>query len=86
MSENKVHIGKEVAAICKKLGLEPLFTGSLLITPTSVDAVVFLKDERGKKHTIPPPEALPVAEDGSESMGFTHTTVATETRTFEVRT
>jgi hypothetical protein len=83
-SQDRINIGKEVAAICKKLGLEPSFTQSIHITPTQAEVVTYLKNENGSKYTEPLAPYLAPDED-EEVFTFSSTPVPA-TQTFEVRT
>jgi hypothetical protein len=46
----KPNIHSHTSAICKKLGLEPHLVRSMTVTPTNVEAEVFLTDENGSKY------------------------------------
>jgi hypothetical protein len=83
-SQDRINIGTEVAAICKKLGLEPSFTKSIHLTPTQAEVVTYLKDDQGRKHMEPvAPYLAPLEEE--DVTCFSHTP-ATATQTYEVRT
>jgi hypothetical protein len=75
------NIHKHTAAICRKLGLEPKNVRQLTITPRSVEAEVYLVNEKGSKYLVDAPELLPA--DGDDVTGFSQVP-AMEIRTFEV--
>jgi hypothetical protein len=83
-SQDRINIGTEVAAICKKLGLEPSFTKSIHLTPTQAEVVTYLKDKNGNKHTVAAASYLSPDED--EDVTCFSSVPATATTTFEVRT
>jgi hypothetical protein len=85
MSEDKINVGKEVAALLQKLGLEPAFVKELHITPTKATATVFKKDVNGSKYMEPSEQVLPTDDEDSEVFGFSHH-IAVETLYFDVRT
>jgi hypothetical protein len=85
MSETKINVGKEVAALLQKLGLEPGFVKEFHLTPTKATVTVFKRDAGGSKYLEPSPPLLPPGGDDVDSTGFSQRP-ATETVTYEVRT
>lgn len=83
MSEDKTNVGKEVAALLQKLGLEPTFVKELHLTPTMATVTLFKRNADGSKYLEPAPELLPA--EGENVSGFSQR-VATETVAYEVRT
>jgi hypothetical protein len=77
MSENKLNISRQTNALLRALDLAPPDVRRITITPSQVEAEVYLRNDKGEKYVTP------VDENG-------YTTdvsdVATETRTYEVRT
>jgi hypothetical protein len=84
-TEDRIHVGREAAALLQKLGLEPSFVKELHLTPNKATVTVFKRDENGAKYMEPTTEYLPLDEQDFDVSSF-GAVAATEVVEYAVRT